>query len=890
VGNILVSIWIINFQAQAGNPTLHCKWLSGCYLGFDSLTSWYFSDACNHRPGEFMGTEKLPDYDKLGSFYLGKKYELAERQLLDDKVLYDAKDLTTHAMCVGMTGSGKTGLCLSLLEEAALDGIPAICLDPKGDLGNLLLAFPELAPGDFRPWLEASEANRKGLELDQYAEQTAAQWRQGLKSWDQEPERIQRYCDSVERAIYTPGSNAGIPMTVLKSFDAPAPEVIEDSEVMRELVAGAASGLLTLMGIEVDPLNSREHILLSNIFDHAWRKGQDLDLPAVIRAIQTPPFTKLGVFDLESFYPSNERLKLSMTLNNLLASPTFSGWLEGVPLDIRRLLYTDQGKPRLSIISIAHLSDPERMFFVTMLLNELLAWMRMQPGTGSLRAIFYMDEVYGYFPPTAKPPSKPPMLVLLKQARAFGLGVVLATQNPVDLDYKGLSNIGTWFLGRLQTARDKDRVLEGLEGAAAQAGSRFDRGAMEQTLAALGSRVFLMNNVHDDQPTIFQSRWAMSYLRGPLSRQQIQLLMDPVRSVLSPSAATGTRTEAGGPSPQNTVPTGNSAGGNPAGIGAHSRPIVPNDIAERFWVPSKSPAVGHKLVYRPGLLAHVSCHYVRASANLDAWLDRTLLVSVERQLPPDPWTHSREIPGGTLELSSQPEADFVFEDLPAEMLNAKQYKRWEKDVVDHCYRRLPVQLYHCAELKETSRLGQDEWDARISWGQKLREVRDAERDRLREKYAKKLAGLESKIRTAQDRLAREEAQYDKEKWNTALNVGQTMLGWLVGNKVTSRGATAGRSMTRAAQERSELLQANQVLEDLIRQKRELEHECEAEVETLTEQYRVESLTLEPIEVPCRKGDTKVDMLALVWIPWELDQRGLASPLVSLPKYTERGRQ
>jgi hypothetical protein len=483
-------------------------------------------------------TEKghLPDYEQPASFYLGKKYELAGKRLLDDKVLYDAKDLTTHAMCVGMTGSGKTGLCLALLEEAALDGIPAICLDPKGDLGNLLLAFPELSGADFQPWIEPSEASRKGMQSDEYAEQTANKWREGLASWDQQPERIQRYRDSVDMTIYTPASNAGVPMTVLKSFDAPPEEVINDAEVMRERVAGAASGLLTLMGINADPLTSREHILLANIFDAAWRKGHSLDLPSIIRSIQNPPMDKVGVFDLESFYPANERLKLSMSLNNLLASPGFAGWLEGQPLDIKSLLYTGQGKPRLSIISIAHLNDSERMFFVTILLNELLSWMRTQPGTTTLRALFYMDEVYGYFPPSAKPPSKPPMMVLLKQARAFGLGVVLATQNPVDLDYKGLSNIGTWFLGRLQTARDKDRVLEGLEGAAAQTGMKFDRGAMEQTLAALGSRVFLMNNVHDDAPTIFQSRWAMSFLRGPLSREHIQTLMKDRRQELLPAA------------------------------------------------------------------------------------------------------------------------------------------------------------------------------------------------------------------------------------------------------------------------------------------------------------------------------------------------------------------
>ncbi|MEZ6153472.1 MAG: ATP-binding protein [Pirellulaceae bacterium] len=816
--------------------------------------------------------ENLPDYEKIGSFYLGKKYELAGRRLLDEKVLYDAKDLTTHAMCVGMTGSGKTGLCLSLLEEAAIDGIPAICLDPKGDLGNLLLAFPNLAPGDFKPWLEASEASRKGLDLDQYAQETATKWRDGLQSWDQDADRVRRYVNSVDMAIYTPGSNSGIPMTVLKSFDAPPQEVIDDSEVMRERVAGAASGLLTLMGITADPLSSREHILLSNIFDMAWRAGRNLDLPDLIRSIQTPPMDKIGVFDLESFYPSSERLKLSMSLNNLLASPSFGGWLEGAQLDIKKLLYTDQGKPRLSIISIAHLSDSERMFFVTILLNELLGWMRTQPGTSSLRALFYMDEVYGYFPPVSKPPSKPPMLVLLKQARAFGLGIVLATQNPVDLDYKGLSNIGTWFLGRLQTQRDKERVLEGLEGAAAQTGTRFDRGAMEQTLAALGNRVFLMNNVHDHAPTIFQTRWAMSYLRGPLSRDQIQTLMEPRRHELSRGGSKSTADVALVSSTQATAPA----------LAENSRPIVPNDVAERFWLPSKPPLAGRTLVYHPGLLATVSCHYVRVSADLDTWVDRSLVYQLDRKLANDVWLAAREMPPGVLELSGQPEDGYGFSELPGEMLNSKQYKSWEKDLADHLYRRVPAKLFQCEEIKKTSQLGQSELDARLSWGHEIRELRDAEKEKLRAKYAGKLDSLESKIRTAQQRLDRERAQYDQQKWNTVLNVGQTLLGMLVGNKVRSRSATAGRSLGRAAQERSDTRLANDQLQDLMNERYKLEHECDEEVRALGERYRPESLTLEAIEVPCRKGDVKVNLLALLWIPYEVDTSGIASPLVALP--------
>ncbi|MFK7737444.1 MAG: DUF87 domain-containing protein [Pirellulaceae bacterium] len=807
----------------------------------------------------------LPDYEKLASFYLGKKYDLQNKKLGEDKVLYDAKDLTTHALCVGMTGSGKTGLCLSLLEEAAIDGIPAICIDPKGDLGNLLLAFPELRPSDFEAWVDPAEAARKGMETKEYAEHIAGVWKDGLESWDQGAERVKRYRDAVDIAIYTPGSSAGIPMTVLKNFNAPPAAVMEDNDVFLERISGAASGLLTLMGIEADPLSSKEHILLSNIFETHWRKGQDLDLPALIRSIQNPPIEKVGVFDLESFYPAKERLKLSMTLNNLLASPKFAGWLEGQPLDIRSLMYTSEGKPRLSIISIAHLSDQERMFFVTILLNELLGWMRTQPGTSSLRALFYMDEVFGYFPPSAKPPSKPPMLTLLKQARAFGLGIALATQNPVDLDYKGLSNIGTWFLGRLQTQRDKDRVLEGLEGAATQSGSNFDRGAMEQTLAALGNRVFLMNNVHDDGPTIFQTRWAMSYLRGPLSRTQIQKMMDPRREELTPKESTNSSAVA--------ETTNEPERGD--------RPIVPNGIEEKFWLPSQIPREGTKLRYRPGVLAEVSCHYVRSAADLDEWFDRTMLYQLERKLARNVWEEAKRVDPRQLDMSADPEEDYGFAELPAEMLNAKEYKSWEKELRDHIYRHMPMTLYECKELDRFSEPGQDELEARMSWQQEVRELRDEEKEKLQAKYAKKLKSLESKIRTAEQRVEREKAQYDQQKWSSMLSIGQTVLGALLGNKISSRSATAGRSMGRAAQQRTDVVHAKETLGDLDREKQDLIDECEREVAELKDRFAIETLTLEPIQFPCRKGDLKVNSLSLVWIPWEIGSDGIAHPLVAI---------
>lgn len=826
----------------------------------------------------------LPSYEKLGSFYLGKNFDLGARKVLDEMLLYDAKDLTTHAMCVGMTGSGKTGLCLALLEEAAIDGIPAIAIDPKGDLGNLLLAFPDLAPSDFQKWLEPSEAARQGMSIEKLSEKTAATWRAGLEQWGQDAARIKRYRDAVDVAIYTPGSNAGLPMTVLKSFDAPPQAVIDDTDVMRERVAGAASGLLTLLGMEVDPLSSREHILLSNIFDSVWRKGQNLDLVSLIRLIQTPPLSKIGVFDLESFLPSTERMKLAMSLNNLHASPSFAGWLEGQPLDIKKLLYTSQGKPRLSIISIAHLSDAERMFFVTIMLNELLGWMRTQPGTGSLRAIFYMDEVFGYFPPSAKPPSKPPMLVLLKQARAFGLGIVLATQNPVDLDYKGLSNIGTWFLGRLQTQRDKDRVLEGLEGAALQTGSKFDRGMMEQTLAALGSRVFLMNNVHDDAPTIFQSRWALSFLRGPFSRQQIQELMDKRKADEAPQPGQTRTSQADSATNGAVAGTATMTSAAPTG----TRPILPNTITERFWVPARIARKGSRHVYRPALLANAACHYVRAGSKTDVWQDMALLVMADRKLEGDVWESSKKLAPNLLELSQQPDDEIAFADLPDELIVQKKYKTWEKSLSDYLYRHEPLRLYSCAELKATSQPGQDELDARMGWTQQIRELRDAEKAKLQDKYAKQIKALESKIVTATQKLEREKAEYDREKYSSVMSIGTTILGALVGRKIGSisnvtRTTSAARNVGRAAQQRTDVLQATDTLESLEQEKRDLVEQCQAEVNELQLRFGVENLTLEALEIPCRKSDTRIDLLALLWVPWEIDSSGIATPLVELPK-------
>ncbi len=743
-------------------------------------------------------------FEKLGRFYLGKKYDLESRSVGSEYINYDANDLTTHAVCVGMTGSGKTGLCISLLEEAGIDGVPAIALDPKGDLSNLLLTFPQLAPGDFRPWIDEGEAARHGESADQYAADVAQRWQQGLKDWGQDGSRIARLRETVDMVIYTPGSNAGLPLTVLRSFAAPPASLQSDVDAFRQHVSAATSGILALLGIDADPVQSREFILVSNILDRAWREQRDLDIASLIREIQKPPFSQVGVMDLDTFYPPKERMGLSLALNNLLASPSFAGWLEGEPLDIKRLLYTVEGKPRISIISIAHLSDAERMFFVTILLNELLTWVRSQPGTPSLRALFYMDEVFGYFPPVANPPSKTPMLTLLKQARAYGLGLVLATQNPVDLDYKGLANCGTWLLGRLQTERDKARVLEGLEGAAVQSGVGFDRSYMDKLLSGLAGRVFLMNNVHEDEPVVFHTRWAMSYLRGPLTRDQIRTLMAGRRELVRESET------AVSPAEEPVSPLRETESGEVLTKSPGSN--IPADVPQLYLPLSRDVPQGNQVVYRPALLGTGRLHFVRSTYGVDYWEQRWLLYAVHGPVGKCPWEDAERRAECQLPFQKSPVDGCSFAALEPELTVAGSYDVWQKALKDYLYRGQALNIWKYRELKQYSQPGEEEGDFRIRLRQLLKEDRDLKVEKLRQNYASKIVTLEGQIERAKERLDREQAEYDKSKYDSLVSVGSSIFGALLGRKKLSRTnvgkmSTSARTVGRANQQRSDVERA-----------------------------------------------------------------------------------
>ncbi|HSG48251.1 MAG TPA: DUF87 domain-containing protein, partial [Longimicrobiales bacterium] len=428
-----------------------------------------------------------------------------------------SSDLTTHGVIVGMTGSGKTGLGIILLEELLASDVPCLVLDPKGDMGNLLLNFPEFRPSDFEPWVDPAEAQRKEMTPADFARATAELWRTGLERSGVTPDRMRAVSEGAEVRLLTPGSTAGIPLNLVGDLGAPAASWETEGEVLRDEIEGLVSGLLVMAGLDTDPLTSREHILLSNLVEHAWRNGRSLDLPTLITWVQAPPLRKLGVFDLDTFFPPNDRMGLAMRLNGLVASPSFAEWFQGEPLDMDALLRSPSGRPRASILYLAHLSDAERLFVVARVLSKLVTWVRQQPGTSALRALLYVDEIMGYAPPTAEPPTKRPLLTLFKQARAHGVGVVVATQNPVDLDYKVMSNAGTWMVGRLQTERDKARILEGLRSASGE----VDVKGWDAAIGGLGKRQFLLKSARAAEPVLFSTRWAMSYLRGPFTRSEI---------------------------------------------------------------------------------------------------------------------------------------------------------------------------------------------------------------------------------------------------------------------------------------------------------------------------------------------------------------------------------
>jgi DNA helicase HerA-like ATPase len=835
--------------------------------------------------------------ERLASFYLGQEYDLGKAELLDPRVFYDARDLTTHAVCLGMTGSGKTGLGVILLEEAALDGVPSLIIDPKGDMTNLLLTFPDLSAEDFRPWVNPDDARRKDLDLDAYAASIAELWRKGLEGSGQGSDRIRRLRESADFTIFTPGSSAGQQLSILDTLKAPSLSWDTESELLRDKIESIVSALLGLVGIEADPVRSREHILLSNIFEDAWRAGEDLDLAQLILRVQKPPFSQLGVFPVNTFFPEKDRMELAMLLNGLMASPSFADWIQGQPLEIDRLLFGPSGKPQVSILYIAHLSDAEKQFFVTLLLEQVVSWMRAQTGTTSLRALVYMDEVFGYLPPhPSNPPTKKPMLTLLKQARAFGLGLILATQNPVDLDYKALSNAGTWFIGRMQADRDKQRLLDGLEGVEVGEGGT-SRAQFDRMISALSSRVFLLHNVHEGEPIVFHTRWAMSYLRGPLTRSQVQQLTGQRPAAVE--SATSAVEAVVAPLAVPAVPPQTSKPGSALQY-SEVAPQLPSAVTQVYWpvqVPVKKAvanlardgglAVRSKdepegaLVYHPALMGLAKLRFAHTKSRQTHEEDVAYLLPVEGEGYVVQWDQARvEIDVG--ELDRQPERGALYAELPSDLGASKHYTELESEFSDHLYYNSSVTLQYNPHLDLYSEMG----ESREAFQRRCRkggeQARDAEAKKVAAKYEQELDRLEDKLKREERELDEDKIEHSARKEEELLSGAESLFGLLTGSRSSRSLSSASRKRRMTRQAKADVKESQEVIKELKEQISEVKRDARTALKELDDKWREQIDEVEEIDVRPRRADVRIDLFALAWLPyWELR---IGDRVLSMPAF------
>ena len=766
-------------------------------------------------------------YEKLGLFYLGHDIDKTTQKPSETLTLLKNKNFTTHAAIIGMTGSGKTGLGIGLIEEAAIDNIPSILIDPKGDMGNLLLTDPAFNSKNFEPWVE-DEARSKEKDVAEYAKGIASMWQEGIKRDHQDEARVAKL-HAVEKTIYTPGSSAGISVNILGSLEAPPSEILNDSDTFASYLKSTVSSLLSLVKIEADPVSSKEYLLIAQILANRWMAEESISLEELIGAIISPSFEKIGVLPLEAFYPQNQRFGLATKFNAIIASPTFSSWLQGEDLDIQKLLYDKEGKAKVAIFSIAHLSDAERMFFVTLLLNKYIAWMRRQSGTSALKALLYMDEIYGYFPPSKNPPSKEPMLLLLKQARAFGVGVILSTQNPVDLDYKGLSNIGTWFIGRLQTAQDIERVIDGLGG---KVGASYSKSEIKNLLANLQKRTFFLKSAHLDDIKVFSTRWVMSYLKGPLKAAEISKLMANKKSSVPQTLMSKTVVDDGFESFVN----------------------VDKSIDQKFAID-----VTGQNRFRATLQGKVELHYFNASKGIDE--NETLCLNLELyEGEKIDWDNAQTIEACPQFTDSEP-SNASFSPLSDEISADKALKKTKRSLIDWVYRTKRLETFRCTSPRLSSKPYESLSDFKVRIKDQLDDKKEVEIEKLQERYEKKEKTLLKRIQRAQDKVAKEEADAS----SSMVDTGIAILGALFGRTSTAKLGRAFSKGSRAYKERGDISRAQADLEELHEEIELLAEELEEKIDKLADKYDLNSVTIQESAMKPRKSDIHIEELSIIWM-------------------------
>jgi len=769
-------------------------------------------------------------YEKLGLFYLGKDVDKESLEATEALTLLKNKNFTTHAAIIGMTGSGKTGLGIGLIEEAAIDNIPAIVIDPKGDMGNLCLTDPQFDPQTFEPWV-ADEAKAKEQEPASYAQKIAQMWKEGIESWGQSSSRVEHF-KSVEKTIYTPGSNAGVSVNILSSLETPPPEVMEESDTFSSYLKSTTSSLLSLVGVDADPMESKAYILLAQIITYAWLNDEPLSIETLIGKIITPPFDKIGVLALDDFYGQDARFALATKFNALLANPSFAQWLQGENLDIQKLLYDENGKAKIAIFSIAHLNDNERMFFVTLLLNKYIAWMRRQSGTSALKTLLYMDEIYGFFPPTKNPPSKEPMLLLLKQARAFGVGVVLSTQNPVDLDYKGLSNIGTWFIGRLQTTQDIERVIDGLGG---KVGSSYEKKEIKELLANLKKRTFFLKSAHLEDIRLFTTRWVLSYLKGPLKRQEIATLMASQRARFDASKV------------QQALKT-------PKGATTAIQPI--DDSITQYFEPDPTS----RNQYHASLGAKGSVHFYQQRRGIDLVKEVEYHLMLDESMVTLPWEEALQEQLPFEKFPQTPPSQASCTPVPDIILHDKGLKKAIKELKEHLYREEALTLYRTTKPKLESTVGESRADFMVRLQDLLNEKKEEEIEKLQERYEKKEKRLQERLNRAKERLEKEEA----DSTSSMIEAGIAVLGALFGRSSSTKIGRAVSKGSKILKERGDMSRAEARVAELMDEMEALEYELEEKIDEIAQKYMIENYEVSEVKIKPRKSDIDVALCALVW--------------------------
>ena len=783
------------------------------------------------------------DYEKLKLFYIGKE-ELAKDVYAP--LVYKNKDLLTHAAIIGMTGSGKTGLGISLLEEAAIDNIPSIIIDPKGDMGNLLLTFPNLQGSDFEPWIEEQDAINNGVTLKEHAQNTANLWKKGIEGDFQNIQRIEKLKNAADFTIYTPGSNAGVQISILSSFKAPSREVLEDNDLLVSLINSTVSSILSLIEEKNDSI-SKESILISSIFMNYYSAGKDLNLEQLISLIVTPPFEKVGIFDLETFFAQDDRLKLALKLNTIIANPSFKSWIEGETLDISNLLYDENGKAKVSIFSIAHLNDSQRMFFVSLLLNQMVSWMRRQEGTSSLKALLYMDEIFGYFPPSANPPSKQPMLTLLKQARSFGVGIILSTQNPVDIDYKGLANIGTWFIGRLQTKQDKEKVIDGLSSASE---GKIDKNEIENLLSNLEKRTFIMKNINEDGIKVFKTRWALSYLKGPISKDDIKKLMI---NKINQSDSKVIENDLEKEIPKLHIPK----------VEQSLKPIITSNINQKYLYTSQN----NSYYLQPYLTFSCNIHFINTEKAIDLETNESFKIYLDENMKDINFEEKEQLENASFEEKER--ANSSYYTLPIFVQNEKEIKSIEKDFSDYIYRDTKLTLYKNDALKIVSKQDETLSDFKIRLQDRLNEKIDEEVEKLQIKFQKSNDSIEDKLSNLYEKLEREEQQSSATTTDTLISIGTSLLGAFFGKSALTKTnigkvASSAKGASRILKERNDIKYVEADILQLQEEQKTLQKILEDEIEKINSSNLSSNYEIEEIFIKPKRSDIYNIKLELLW--------------------------